>query len=238
MSDMSASLNKFAEIETGEAFTLQNPRLLKVELSATTVMARNGAMVAYQGDVHFKHKGGGVGRMIKKAATGEGLRLMECNGSGEVFLAEKAMLVHVVKLQNDSITVSGGNILAFETGIDWDVTRIKGGATGMLAGGLFNIHLKGTGLVALLSDGEPLRLDVAEAADVRGPAGRDRLVRRRLHQPEDRRAGQVADRPRLGREHPARHVRPGLGPGPAVRGPARRHVVSDEWGRAVRSVPT
>ena len=164
MSDMSASLNKFAEIETGEAFTLQNPRLLKVELSATTVMARNGAMVAYQGDVHFKHKGGGVGRMIKKAATGEGLRLMECDGSGEVFLAEKAMLVHVVKLQNDSITVSGGNILAFETGIDWDVTRIKGGATGMLAGGLFNIHLKGTGLVALLSDGEPLRLDVAEAA--------------------------------------------------------------------------
>ena len=33
----------------------------------------------------------------------------------------------------------------------------------MLAGGLFNIELKGTGLVALLSDGEPLRLNVAEA---------------------------------------------------------------------------
>ena len=30
-------------------------------------------------------------------------------------------------------------------------------------GGLFNIQLHGTGLVALLSDGEPLRLDVAEA---------------------------------------------------------------------------
>ncbi len=163
MSDMSTSLNKFAEIETGEAFTLQNTRLLKVELSATTVMARSGAMVAYQGDVNFKHKGGGVGRMIKKAATGEGLRLMECNGTGEVFLANHAMLVHVVRLSNDSLTVSGENILAFETGIDWDVTRVKGGATGMLAGGLFNIHLKGNGLVALLSDGEPIRLDVAEA---------------------------------------------------------------------------
>ena len=33
----------------------------------------------------------------------------------------------------------------------------------MLAGGLFNIQLHGTGLVALVSDGEPLRLDVAEA---------------------------------------------------------------------------
>ena len=163
MSDMGAPLNKFSEVETGEAFTLQNPRLLKVELSATTVMARNGAMVAYQGDVNFKHKGGGVGRMIKKAATGEGLRLMECHGSGEVFLANQAMLVHVVTLRGDSLTVNGANILAFENGIDWDVTRVKGGATGMLAGGLFNIHLQGSGLVALLSDGEPLRLDVAQA---------------------------------------------------------------------------
>jgi uncharacterized protein (AIM24 family) len=160
---MGAPLDRYSEVETGEPFTLQNPRLLKVELSATTVMARNGAMVAYQGDVHFKHKGGGVGRMIKKAATGEGLRLMEATGSGELFLASDAMLVHVITLRDDSLTVNGENILAFEVGIDWDVTRVKGGASGMLAGGLFNIHLRGTGLVALLSHGEPLRLDVAEA---------------------------------------------------------------------------
>ena len=52
-------------------------------------------MVAYQGDVHFEHKGGGLGRLLKKAATGESLRLMEANGSGELFLANQAMLVHV-----------------------------------------------------------------------------------------------------------------------------------------------
>ena len=158
-----SELDQYAEIETGEAFTLQNPRLLKIELSATNVMARNGAMVAYQGDVRFEHKGGGLGRLLKKAATGESLRLMEATGSGEVFLAKDAMLVHVLSLKNDSLTVSGQNILAFEAGIEWDITRIKGGASGMLAGGLFNIQLHGTGLVALVSDGEPLRLDVAEA---------------------------------------------------------------------------
>lgn len=163
MTDMGAPLDQYAEVETGEAFTLQNPRLLKVELSETTVMARNGSMVAYQGDVHFEHKGGGLGRMLKKAATGEALRLMQASGNGELFLANDAMLVHVLSLQNDSLTVNGKNILAFEAGIEWDVTRIKGGATGALAGGLFNIQLRGTGLVALLSDGEPLRLDVAEA---------------------------------------------------------------------------
>ena len=124
MSDMGAPLDQYAEVETGEAFTIQNPRLLKVELSATSVMARSGSMVAYQGDVRFQHKGGGLGRLLKKAATGEALRLMEANGSGELFLANEAMLVHVLPLHNDSLTVSGRNILAFETGIEWDVTRI------------------------------------------------------------------------------------------------------------------
>lgn len=163
MAEIDAALDKFREIETGEAFTLQGPRLLKVELSEASVMARNGAMVAYQGDVNFKHKGGGLGRLVKKAATGESLRLMEASGTGELFLANQAMLVHVLRLENESITVNGQNILAFETGIDWDVTRVKGGAAGMLAGGLFNIHLRGTGLAALVSDGEPVRLDVSDA---------------------------------------------------------------------------
>lgn len=157
------SLDRYREVETGEAFTLQGPRLLKVELSQTSVLARSGAMVAYQGDVRFEHKGGGLGRLLKKAATGEALRLMEAKGSGELFLANRAMLVHVVRLENDSLTANGRNVLAFESGIEWDITRVKGGAGGMLAGGLFNVNLAGTGLVALITDGEPVRLDVGEA---------------------------------------------------------------------------
>ena len=169
MSEMGSPLDRYREVETGEAFTLQNPRLLKVELSATSVMARNGAMVAYQGDVKFEHKGGGLGRLLKKAATGESLRLMEAGGSGELFLANQAMLVHVLRLNGDSLTANGRNILAFETGIEWDVTRVKGGAAGMVAGGLFNINLRGTGLVALVSDGEPVMLDVTEAPTFADP---------------------------------------------------------------------
>jgi uncharacterized protein (AIM24 family) len=169
MADMSEPLDRYQEVETGEAFTLQNPRLLKIELSATSVMARNGAMVAYQGDVRFEHKGGGLGRLLKKAATGESLRLMQATGSGELFLANQAMLVHVLRLSNDTLTVNGSNILAFEAGIEWDITRVKGGTAGMLAGGLFNVGLSGSGLVALVSDGEPLRLDVAEAPTFADP---------------------------------------------------------------------
>jgi uncharacterized protein (AIM24 family) len=169
MSDLDAALDQYQETETGEAFTLQGPRLLKIELSETSVMARNGSMVAYQGEVSFQHKGGGLGRLLKKAATGEQLRLMEASGSGELFLASQAMLVHLLRLNDDSLTVNGANILAFQTGIDWDVTRVKGGTAGVLAGGLFNIHLQGTGLVALVSDGEPVRLDVSEAPTFSDP---------------------------------------------------------------------
>ena len=198
MAEMDAALDRYQEVETGEAFTLQGPRLLKVELSETSVMAKNGAMVAYQGDVHFEHKGGGLGRLLKKAATGEQLRLMEASGTGELFLASHAMLVHVLRLQDDSVTVSGENILAFQTGVEWDVTRVKGGTAGVLAGGLFNIHLRGTGLVALVSDGEPVKLDVCRGAHLRRSASGDRLVRQRADESADRRSGQVPDRARVG----------------------------------------
>ena len=169
MSDIGAAFEQYREVETGEAFTPQGPYALKVELAETSVMARAGGMVAYQGDVRFEHKGGGLGRMLKKAASGEDLRLMQCTGSGELFLANQAMLVHVLRLDNESMTVNGQNILAFEDQIEWDVTRVKGGAAGMLAGGLFNIVLQGSGLVALTSDGQPMRLDVSEAPTFADP---------------------------------------------------------------------
>ncbi len=169
MTDGISGLDQFSEVETGEAFTVQNQHLVKVELSETTVMARSGAMVAYQGQVRFEHKGGGVGRLLKKAATGESLRLMTASGSGELFLANQAMLVHVIRLDDEGVTLNGANILAFESGIDWDIKRVTGGAAGMLAGGLFNVHLRGTGQVAICSDGIPVKLSVSEAATFADP---------------------------------------------------------------------
>lgn len=152
------------EVESADSFSLQNQKLLKIELSAVTVQARRGSMVAYQGDVKFEHAGaGGLGRMMKKAVTGEGAPLMKVQGTGEVFLADDAQEVHLLKLDGEELTCNGKNILAFDAGIDWDITRIKGGMSGALAGGLFNIKLQGSGWVAITTDGPPLMLDVAEA---------------------------------------------------------------------------
>ena len=88
---MQTTLANFREIESQNAFSLQNSKLLKVELNQVTIQAKLGSMVAYQGDVRFEHAGsGGMGRMLKKALSGEGTQLMKVTGTGEVFLADQA----------------------------------------------------------------------------------------------------------------------------------------------------
>jgi uncharacterized protein (AIM24 family) len=154
------ALQGFKETESGESFSLQNPRLLKVELADVTIQAKLGAMVAYQGEVGFERAAtGGMARLMKKVATGEGVDLMKISGTGEVFLAFHAQEVHLVKLADDKITVNSNNLLAFEAGIDWDIRKVEG-ASGVLAGGLFNLELAGTGWVGLLSDGPPMLLEL------------------------------------------------------------------------------
>jgi len=163
------ALAQFKETEGGEAFRLQNSKLLKVELTGEEIQTKVGAMVAYQGEVDFEHAGsGGMSRFIKKAVTGEGQSLMKVTGQGEVFLADRAQDIHLIYLENDKITVNGPNVLAFDAGIDWDIERVQG-MSGMTGGGLYNTALQGTGWVAILSDGPPVLLNVAQAPTFADP---------------------------------------------------------------------
>jgi uncharacterized protein (AIM24 family) len=160
---MDTTLAQFRETTDTDSFTRQNSKLLKVRLQEVTIQAKIGSMVAYQGDVTFEHAGsGGLGRMLKKAVTGEGQSLMKVTGTGEVFLADQAQDIHLIRLEGEKITVNGPNLLAFDAGIDWDIERVQG-ASGVMGGGLYNTSLQGTGWVAILSDGPPVLLDVASA---------------------------------------------------------------------------
>src|SRR3954468_17123597 len=139
---MQTTLGAPKEVEPGQAFTLQNSKLLKIELNQVTVQDKLGSMVAYQGEVTFEHAGsGGMSRMLKKAMTGEGSSLMKITGSGEVFVADQAQDIHLIYLEDDLVTVNGPNLLAFDAGIDWDIKRLQGGSSaGALAGGLYNLE--------------------------------------------------------------------------------------------------
>jgi len=62
------------EAGTQDRFGLQNPRLLRIALDGE-VMARQGAMVAYQGQLDFAYQGaGGVGRFLKRRSPARACR--------------------------------------------------------------------------------------------------------------------------------------------------------------------
>ncbi|PRC46509.1 Tellurium resistance protein, partial [Mycobacterium sp. ITM-2017-0098] len=84
---------RFSEKEA-KPIANQNSKLLRVRLGEP-FMARQGSMVAYQGNVDFAFEGGGASKFLKKALTGEGLPLMRCQGQGDVFLAERSYDVHL-----------------------------------------------------------------------------------------------------------------------------------------------
>lgn len=150
------------EVESSGQFVRQNSKMMKIELSHGNVKALSGAMVAYQGDVSFEHQGtGGVGKWLKQKVTGEGLPLMRISGRGEIFLANQGADVHVIDLENESISINGQNILAFTDTLADDIQMVRG--AGMMSGGLFNTTLTGTGQVAITTDGTPVILNPAEA---------------------------------------------------------------------------
>jgi uncharacterized protein (AIM24 family) len=164
-----STLGEFQETQSQEAFALQNSKLLKVSLNQITIQAKLGSMVAYQGDVAFEHAGsGGMSRLIKKAVTGEGTQLMKMSGTGEVFLADQAQEIHLLKLENDAITCNGANVLAFDAGIDWDIRKVEG-ASAFMGSGLFNMSLTGSGWVAVVSDGPPVLLNTGDAPTFADP---------------------------------------------------------------------
>ena len=149
---------------SSEVFELENQYLLEVRLNGL-VWAKSGAMVARTGQVKFTRQGlreQGLGNLLKKAVSGEGMVLMKMEGQGRVYLADAGKKITLLRLAGDTIFVNGNDVLALENGITNKITMMKRVAS-MLSGGLFNVKLSGTGIVAITSHYDPLVLKVSAA---------------------------------------------------------------------------
>lgn len=148
-------------------FELETPRLLELNLDGE-IWTKMGSMVAYRGEVKFTREGvfdQGVGNLLKKAVSGEGAHLTKAQGRGQVYLADAGKKVIIVELRNEELIVNGNDLLAFEPTVSYQISMMKKlGA--MLAGGLFNIRLSGTGMIAFTSHYEPITLRVTPDAPV------------------------------------------------------------------------
>jgi len=149
-------------------FQLESERMLEVNLNGE-VWTKAGSMVAYVGQIKFERERvleRGLGNMLKKAVSGEGARLTKASGQGRLYLADEGKTVKILRLENETLVVNGNDLLAFEPALQWDVRMMRKMAA-MMSGGLFNVLVQGTGLLAISSHFEPLALMVRPGHPVR-----------------------------------------------------------------------
>jgi uncharacterized protein (AIM24 family) len=146
---------------SNETFELENPHLLEVKLNGK-VWSKAGAMIAYHGNVKFTREGildRGLGGLLKKAVTGEGMSLMKAEGQGRVYFADKGKKIQILELNGETICVNGNDVLALADTLEYDIKLMRSaGAIG--AGGLFNVRVSGNGHIAIGTHYEPLVLMV------------------------------------------------------------------------------
>ncbi|MFF4755978.1 AIM24 family protein [Streptomyces sp. NPDC002514] len=139
--------------------SIENAKCIKYAVDGE-MFARQGAMIAFRGNLQFERKGQGVGGMLKRAVTGEGLPLMAVRGRGEAWFAHEAQNCFIVEVEpGDQFTVSGRNVLCFDASLSYEIKTVKG--SGIAGGGLFNSVFSGHGGLGLVCDGTPLVIPVS-----------------------------------------------------------------------------
>ncbi|MFF1839120.1 AIM24 family protein [Streptomyces sp. NPDC058231] len=157
---MQSPLFSYTEQQSQDRYTLQNPQLLRVSLTGhDDVLARKGAMVAYQGLMEFDGEYQSHGQRNARARTGEGLDLMRCSGQGTVYLANLAQHVHVVDVGHDGMTVDSAYVLALDSSLHTEVIAVDS-QYGISGTGKYQLNISGTGKVALMTSGQPLMMQV------------------------------------------------------------------------------
>lgn len=161
-------VNQTAQQDRGQGiFELETERMLEVNLDGMVWM-KMGAMISYRGQVKFTREGileQGIGNLLKKAVSGEGARLSKAEGRGKMYLADEGKKISVIELAGEALCVNGNDILCFEPAVNNKIKMLKKVA-GMMSGGLFNVELSGTGLIAITSHYEPMTLRVTPDSPV------------------------------------------------------------------------
>jgi uncharacterized protein (AIM24 family) len=148
-------------------FELENERILEINLNGM-IWTKTGSMVGYRGNIKFTCEGildRGIGNLLKKAVSGEGTRLTKAEGRGQLYLADSGKKVTILQLQNETIFVNGNDVLALDDTLTFDIRMMKK-VSAMLSGGLFNVEVKGTGMLAITSHYDPLTLAVTPDSPV------------------------------------------------------------------------
>ncbi|MFD8917105.1 AIM24 family protein [Streptomyces sp. NPDC059569] len=157
---MQSPLFAYTEQQSQDRYAVQNPQLLRVALTGQDdVLARKGAMVAYQGLIDFDGEYQSQSQRRSRARTGEGLELMRCSGQGTVYLANLAQYIHVVDIDHEGMTVDSAYVLALDSTLHTEVIAVDS-QYGISGSGKYQLNISGRGKVALMTSGQPLMMQV------------------------------------------------------------------------------
>ena len=145
-------------------FRLHSAKVLAVSMSGDAVKAKNGSMVAYDGQMAFKKMSGGgegVRGMVTRRLTGEQMTVMEVKGHGTCYFADRASDINLVQLNGETLHVEASNLLCTDAGLrtGTSFTGLRGASQG---NGLFTTTVEGTGQAALMSAGQAVVLRVSQ----------------------------------------------------------------------------
>lgn len=134
-------------------------------MTGDAVKAKNGSMVAYDGQMAFKKMSGGgegIRGMVTRRLTGEQMEMMEVKGQGTCYFADRASEINLVHLHGDKLYVESSNLLCTDGGLRTGTTftGLRGASQG---NGLFTTTVEGSGQVAVMSDGPAVVLRVTPA---------------------------------------------------------------------------
>ncbi|MEV0635117.1 AIM24 family protein [Streptomyces sp. NPDC050619] len=163
---MHSTLFAHIPVESTGRYTLQNPQLLKTDVTrgSSPVLARQGAMVAFEGQVEFDSQYRNRSWRNVERMTGERLELMRCKGNGVVYLANLAQHLHIMEVGR-GLTVDSSYVLAFDGSLGVGIVAVDS-AVEIASAGAYNLELSGSGQVVLMTSGEPLVMEVTPEKNV------------------------------------------------------------------------
>ena len=132
-------------------------RLVRATVTNSKIKTEAGALYYYKGDISANIDVTGVGSFIKKSVMGkltnESLAKPEYGGNGEIYLEPSFKHYLLLELNNQSVIVDKGMFYAATGGIEVSAVMQSTFSSAAVGNeGLFQMKIKGTGIVVLESE--------------------------------------------------------------------------------------
>src|SRR5262245_66163352 len=96
----------------GEAFESESARTLRIDVDGG-VWLKPGAAIAYRGEIAFERRPTLGARSLRDGIRREAAPLVRAIGKGRLYCARQGSVVHVVRLQGETLFVAWQDLLAF-----------------------------------------------------------------------------------------------------------------------------